>query len=74
MGSQWNGEVLRHDGVGVDKQREVLVDVFLHLLLRSVLLAQEARTLRYGLLVDACSCRHNARRVELKLQREFATA
>ena len=70
--AQRNGEVLRHDREGVDEQREVLVHLLLHLLLRSVLLAEEAGALGDGLAVDVCACRDDACGVELQLERNLA--
>ena len=64
--------MLRHDREGVDEQREVLVHLFLHLLLRSVLLAEKARTLSDCLAVDVRARRHDACRVELQLERNLS--
>ena len=70
--AQRNGEVLGHDREGVDEQREVLVHLLLHLLLRSVLLAEEAGALGDGLAVDVCACRDDACGVVLQLERNLA--
>ena len=50
------GKVLRQNGVGVYEQFKVIVNGSLQLLLGAVILAQEAGSLGYGLLVNACSC------------------
>ena len=49
------GKVLRQNGVGVYEQLKVIVHGPLQLLLGAVILAQEAGSLGYDLLVNACS-------------------
>ena len=73
MCTQRYGEVLRHDGERIDKQREVLVHLLLHLLLRSVLFAEEAGALGDGLAVDVCAGGYDSCRIELHLHRLLAT-
>ena len=51
-----DGEVCRQDGIGVDKQVEMVVNRFLRLLLRTVRFAEEAGALGNGLLVDTGTC------------------
>ena len=55
-----NGEVDRQDGVGVDEQVVLAVDRLLELILGTVLLAEETRSLGEGLLVDAGTCRYHS--------------
>ena len=71
--TQRNGEMLRHYRERVDKQGEVLVNMFLHLFGWSVLFAQEAWALGYSLLLNVGAGGHDAGRVELKLKRNLAT-
>ena len=58
-------EMCRQDRVGVDEKFEVLVDSLRHLFLRTVLAAEEARTLLQTLLVYPCPCGDDACRIEL---------
>ena len=72
MATHRNGEMLRQDGVRVDKN---LIMFFRHqfvLLLRAVDVAKEARTLADALLVNACTCRNDAGRIPLRSKRHFA--
>ena len=73
MCTQRYGEVLRHDGERIDKQREVLVHLLLHLLLRAVMLTEETRALGYCLLVDGSTGGYDSCRIELHLHRLLAT-
>ena len=63
----WDGEVDRQDGEGVHQQVVLIVDVLLHLLLRTVLFTEETGACCHRLLVDAGSCRDDAGGIPLYL-------
>ena len=60
-----NGKMNRKDWIGVDEKMETTVNILRHLLCRTVLVAEEARTFRQGLGIDLRPCGHNPRRIEL---------
>ena len=60
-----NGKMNREDWIGVDEKMETTVNILRHLLCRTVLVAEEARTFRQGLGIDLRSCGHDPGRIEL---------
>ncbi len=62
-----DGKVDRQDGEGVYQQVVLVIDRFLKLLFRAILLAEETRALCHRLLIDTGSCRHHPGRVPLYL-------
>ena len=67
-----DGKVDGQNGEGVDQQREVVVQAFGHLLLRTVVGAEEAGPMGYAAGIDARTGRDHAGRVELHLQQRVA--